>query len=66
MLYFGIFDIYFGIRDICPKISLGYLRKLFRNTGYLGSIILGYGLSGIPLNKPHFITSPGIIGHRVQ
>ena len=25
--YFGIFDIYFGIRDICPQIILGYLRK---------------------------------------
>ena len=25
--YFGIFDIYFGIRDICQKIISGYLRK---------------------------------------
>ena len=27
LILFWIFVIYFGIRDICPKIILGYLKK---------------------------------------
>ena len=34
------------------KIVLGYLKKYFRDMGYLGSFIMGYGILGISLNKP--------------
>ena len=44
-LYFGIFDIYIGIRDICPKTISGYLKKIITK-GY-GIFVVNYFGNGI-------------------
>ena len=51
------------IRDICPNIILGtFIRTLIRDTGYLGSIIVRYGILGTLLNKPQYCN----ISHAMQ
>ena len=44
LFYFGIFDIYIGIRDICPKTISGYLNKITK--GY-GIFVVNYFRNGI-------------------
>ena len=43
-LYFGTFDIYIGIRDICPKTISGYLNKI---TKRYAIFVVNYFRNGI-------------------
>ena len=49
--YFGVFAIYFEIRDICPKIILGISEIIIQGYGIFG--VIYYGILRTPLNKSH-------------
>ena len=57
-LYFGTFDIYIGIRDICPKTISGYLNKISKGYGIFVVNFLGMGYWDPTPPKQTSMTSP--------